>query len=117
MSLVPEARQAHLARACCSKNVALSQAAASLQTRHGGAAACFPRIESFYRGREQEPHVRDIYQKLGDIYFDETEYPRAVEVYKRLLAKWPYAPDNPKVQDRVVLAFERMRDFNRALKE
>ena len=75
------------------------------------------RIEKFYRGRENEPHVREIFAKLGDIYFDETEYFRAIEVYKRALAKWPYHPDNPKLQDRVVMAFERQRDFAHALTE
>ena len=75
------------------------------------------RIEKFYRGRDNEPHVREIYAKLGDIYFDETEYFHAIEVYKRALAKWPYDPDNPKLQDRIVMAFERQRDFGNALKE
>jgi tetratricopeptide (TPR) repeat protein len=75
------------------------------------------RAEKFYRGRESEPHVREIFAKLGDIYFDETEYFRAIEVYKRTLTKWPYHPDNPKLQDRVVMAFERQRDFTHALTE
>ncbi|HEY2746721.1 MAG TPA: tetratricopeptide repeat protein [Polyangia bacterium] len=75
------------------------------------------RIEKFYRGRENEPHVREIFAKLGDIYFDETEYFHAIEVYKRALAKWPYHPDNPKLQDRIVMAFERQRDFGHALEE
>lgn len=75
------------------------------------------RAERFYRGRESEPHVREIFAKLGDIYFDETEYFRAIAVYKRTLAKWPYDPGNPKLQDRVVMAFERQRDFENALKE
>jgi cellulose synthase operon protein C len=75
------------------------------------------RLDKFYRGRENEAHVREIYAKLGDIYFDETEYFHAIEVYKRALAKWPYDPANPKLQDRVVMAFERQRDFTNALKE
>jgi cellulose synthase operon protein C len=75
------------------------------------------RAEKFYRGRESEPHVREIFAKLGDIYFDETEYFHAIEVYKRTLAKWPYHPDNPKLQDRIVMAFERQRDFGHALEE
>ncbi|MDW8280729.1 MAG: tetratricopeptide repeat protein [Myxococcales bacterium] len=75
------------------------------------------RIEAFYRGREKEPHVREVYLRLGDIYFDQTEYLRATEVYRRVLARWPYAPDSPKVQDRIVLAFERLRNFDQALKE
>jgi len=75
------------------------------------------RAEKFYRGREKEPHVREIFAKLGDIYFDQTEFPRAIAVYKRTLEKWPYDPANPKLQDRVVMAFERQRDFQRALVE
>lgn len=75
------------------------------------------RLESFYRNREREPHVREIYQRLGDIYFDQTEYLKATEAYKRMLARFPYAPDNPKVQDRIILAFERLRTFDQALKE
>jgi tetratricopeptide (TPR) repeat protein len=75
------------------------------------------RLERFYRGREAEPHVREIYAKLGDIYFDETEFGNAIAVYKRALAKWPYDPANPKLQDRIVMAFERQRDFQHALVE
>src|SRR5581483_3644328 len=75
------------------------------------------RAEKFYRGREAEPHVREIFAKLGDIYFDETEYFRAVQVYKKTLEKWPFDPSNPKIQDKIVMAFERQRDFANALKE
>ncbi|MFI5288790.1 MAG: tetratricopeptide repeat protein [Polyangia bacterium] len=74
------------------------------------------RIEKFYQGRDNEPHVREVYAKLGDIYFDETEYFHAIEVYRAALAKWPYDPANPKLQDRIVMAFERQRDFGNALK-
>ncbi len=74
------------------------------------------RVEKFYKGRDDN-YVREVYAKLGDIYFDETEYFHAVEVYKRVLEKWPYHPGNPKLQDRVVMAFERQRDFQNALRE
>lgn len=75
------------------------------------------RAEAFYRGREREPHVREIFMRLGDIYFDQTEYARATEVYKRVLTKWPYHPESPKVQDRIILAFERLRNFDQSLRE
>ncbi len=75
------------------------------------------RLERFYRGRESEPHVREVYAKLGDIYFDTTEFFRAIAVYKRALDKYPYHPENPKLQDKVVMAYERQRDFDNALKE
>jgi tetratricopeptide (TPR) repeat protein len=75
------------------------------------------RIEDYYKGREKEPHVREIYERLGDVYFDETEYQKAIEVYKTALRKWPLSIENPKIQDRIVLAYERARDFDRALEE
>src|SRR5262249_2849237 len=73
------------------------------------------RIERFYKAREGEKHVREVYRRLGDIYFDETKYDRAIEVYKVMLAKWPYDGDAPKVQDRIVTAHERQRDFAGAI--
>ncbi len=75
------------------------------------------RAKKFYQGRESEPHVREIFAKLGDIYFDETEFQKAIDVYKDALQRWPFHPDNPKLQDRVVLCYERMRDFQKANQE
>ena len=82
----------------------------------GGDDSGLARVDRFYKGHD-DAYVREIYAKLGDIYFDETEYFHAVEVYKRALEKWPYHPGNPKLQDRVVMAFERQRDFQNALRE
>src|SRR5262249_10656468 len=73
------------------------------------------RIEKFYHGRENEKQTREVYRKLADIYFDETKFENAIQVYKVILQKWPYDPDAPKVQDRVVTAYERQRDFNGAI--
>ena len=54
------------------------------------------RALEFYKGREGEPHVREVFQRLGDIYFDQTKYADAIAVYKTLLAKWPYYVDAPQ---------------------
>jgi tetratricopeptide (TPR) repeat protein len=75
------------------------------------------RAEAFYRGREKEPHVREIFMRLGDIYFDQTEYAKAADAYKHVLGRWPFSPDNPKVQDRIILCFDRLRNYDQALKE
>ncbi|HZL17683.1 MAG TPA: tetratricopeptide repeat protein [Polyangia bacterium] len=69
------------------------------------------RALDFYKGRENEPHVREVFQRLGDIYFDQTKYADAINVYKTLLAKWPYYIDAPKVQDRIVHAYEKDRNL------
>lgn len=75
------------------------------------------RAEKFFRGRMLEPHVREVFQRMGDVLFDRTDYQRAAEVYKRTITLWPDAPENPKLQERVVLAFERQRNFEQALRE
>ena len=71
----------------------------------------------FYKGRESETHVREVFQRLGDIYFDQTKYADAIAVYKTLLSKWPYYVDAPKVQDRIVRAYEKDRNLVAAAKE
>ncbi len=43
------------------------------------------RALDFYKGRENEKHVREVFQRLGDIYFDQTKYQDAIAVYKTLL--------------------------------
>ena len=75
------------------------------------------RINGFYKGRESEPHVREVYQRLGDILFDSTKYAEAIAVYKTLLQKWPYYADAPKVQEKIVRSFERDRNMVAASKE
>lgn len=75
------------------------------------------RARRFYAGREAEPHVREVFQKLGDIYFDTTKFIEAIEIYKEILAKWPYNPDAPTVQDKIVRAYERDRNMVAAAKE
>jgi len=75
------------------------------------------RARKFYDGREAEPHVREVFQKLGDIYFDTTKFVEAVEIYKELLARWPLNPDAPLVQEKIVGAFERERNMVAAAKE
>lgn len=75
------------------------------------------RAQRFFQGRENEPHVKEIYQRLGDIFFDSTKYAEAIAVYKHLLEKWPNYAENPKIQEKVVRAHERDRNLIAAAKE
>jgi cellulose synthase operon protein C len=75
------------------------------------------RAQSFYHGRETEPHVKEVFQRLGDIYFDSTKYGDAIAVYKYILQMWPYFADAPKLQEKIVKAFERDRNLVAAAKE
>ena len=73
------------------------------------------RINQFYKNKMHERHTREVYRKLADIYFDETKYPEAVQVYKVLQERWANDPDAPKIQDRMITAYERQRDFSNAV--
>ena len=75
------------------------------------------RAQKFYQGRENEPHVKEVFQKLGDFYFDSTKYDDAVAVYKALLEKYPMDAEAPKVQDKIVRAYERSRNMVAASRE
>jgi tetratricopeptide (TPR) repeat protein len=75
------------------------------------------RAQNFYRGREQEPHVKEVFQRIGDIYFDQTRYADAVATYKVLLSKWPHYGEAPKIQDKIVRAYERDRNMVMAARE
>jgi len=81
------------------------------------AESSLDRINSFYKGREDEPHVREVYQRLGDIMFDSTKYPEAIAVYKALLERWPAYSDAPRVQEKIVRSYERDRNLIAAAKE
>jgi len=75
------------------------------------------RAQSFYRGREGEAHVKEVFQRLGDIYFDSTKYADAIAVYKYILQMWPYFADAPKLQEKVIKAYERDRNLIAGAKE
>ena len=81
------------------------------------AQSSLDRINGFYKGREDEPHVREVYQRLGDILFDSTKYPEAIAVYKALLDRWPSYTDAPRVQEKIVRSYERDRNLIAAAKE
>ncbi len=75
------------------------------------------RAQTFYKGRESEPHVKEVFQRLGDIYFDSTKYPEAIAVYRSVLQKWPTTAEAPQVQDKIVKAYEKDRNMAAASKE
>ena len=75
------------------------------------------RARKFYKGREAEPHVREVYQRLADMYFDTAKYVEAIEVYKTVLELYPFNPEAPQTQDKIVRAYERDRNMIEAAKE
>jgi len=76
------------------------------------AKAFFARLSG--GGRSWEPL---FWRKLGDIYFDQSKHGPAIEAYHIVLDKDPTATYAPEIQQRIVLAYERDRDFDKARAE
>ncbi len=74
------------------------------------------RLTDFYRGRQTEPHVREVLVRLGDIWFERTEFSRAVAAYKLAIDSAPLSADNPKLQERIVTAYDRQHAVEKALR-
>ena len=55
-----------------------------------------------------------FWRKLGDIYFDQTKHAAAIECYQIVLSKDPAAPFAPQLQQKIVQAWERDREFEKA---
>jgi TolA-binding protein len=72
--------------------------------------------ETFARlgGRRYEA---EVYRRMGDVYFDQTKHPEAIEAYRLVLQKDPLTRDAPKIQQRIVQAYERDRRLEEAFAE
>jgi TolA-binding protein len=74
------------------------------------------RIEKFYKGKT-DPYQAEVYQRLGDVYFDSARYGEARAAYKLALSRWPMRSEGPEIQERVVTTLERERRFDEAVHE
>jgi tetratricopeptide (TPR) repeat protein len=81
------------------------------------------RFMSFYGNRDQEPHVREVYQKLAEGWFDAgkagnaEKLEGAIGIYKEMLKRWPTHRDNPRIQDQIITCMVYLRDQKRAIEE
>ncbi len=69
------------------------------------------RAKVFYKGRENEPHVHDVWVAMGKAFVDLQAYDQAVDAYRIALAPpWELDPDNPQVHQEIVNAFDAKGD-------
>ena len=79
------------------------------------------RIREYYRARADELHVRDVYEKLGDIYAATSQWEASVTAYRIALGedvgdngpphpRWALARVNPRVSRKLILALEKKGD-------
>ncbi len=56
----------------------------------------------YYRGREHQPHVREIYVELGVALHGFGAFDQAIPVWRHVLEKWPLHVDAPLVEEALV---------------
>lgn len=71
----------------------------------------FDRAKEFYKGRENEPHVRDVWEAMGAAFMELQAYDQAVDSYRIAIGPpWELHPRNPVVHQEIVNAFEAKGD-------
>lgn len=74
-------------------------------------AKAFDRARDFYKGRENEPHVRDVWEAMGGAFMELQAYDQAVDAFRIALGPpWELNPRNPVVHQQIVDAFEAKGD-------
>jgi len=71
----------------------------------------FSRAQEFYKGRENEPHVRDVWVAMGQAFEDLQAWDQAVDAYKIAIGPpWELNPKNPVIHQKIVNVFEEKGD-------
>ncbi|MBA2544503.1 MAG: tetratricopeptide repeat protein [Deltaproteobacteria bacterium] len=69
------------------------------------------RAKAFYKGRENEPHVRDVWVAMGKAFADLQAWDQSVDAYRLAIGPpWELHPKNPLVHQEIVNVFELKGD-------
>ena len=69
------------------------------------------RAMHFYQGKENEPHVRDVWVALGKAFGDLQAWDQAVDAYRKAIGPpWELHAHNPRTHQEIVNAFEAKGD-------
>ncbi|MEZ4364448.1 MAG: hypothetical protein R3B48_30005 [Kofleriaceae bacterium] len=75
------------------------------------AVKAFTRASEFYKGREAEPHVRDVWVAMGNAFQEIQAWDQAVDSYRLAIGPpWELDPNNPVVHQQIVNVFELKGD-------
>lgn len=96
------------------RNEALQYTAISFVDEKWGSLAKAQETFAKLGGRRYEG---EVYRRMADVYFDQTKHPEAIEAYRLVLQKDPLTKDAPKIQQRIVQAYERDRRLEEAFTE
>ena len=71
----------------------------------------FERAQAFYKGRENESHVRDVWVAMGKAFSELQAWDQAVDSYRLAIGPpWELNPANPVVHQEIVNVFEAKGD-------
>jgi tetratricopeptide (TPR) repeat protein len=71
----------------------------------------FERARNFYKGRENEPHVRDVWVAMGHAFQELQAYDQAIDSFKIALGPpWELDPHAPQTHQEMVNVFEAKGD-------
>ncbi|MEO8700413.1 MAG: tetratricopeptide repeat protein [Kofleriaceae bacterium] len=74
-------------------------------------AKAFERATAFYKGRENEPHVRDVWVAMGKAFADLQAWDQSVDAYRKAIGPpWELNSKNPLVHQEIVNVFELKGD-------
>ncbi|MEM7677456.1 MAG: tetratricopeptide repeat protein, partial [Myxococcota bacterium] len=72
------------------------------------------RANSVLGALRRKEYTGEIWKRYGEVLFDQTRYRQAIDVLATTIRKYPDAPYNPEAQEKIVRAYEQLRDFDGA---
>jgi TolA-binding protein len=72
---------------------------------------------AIFAERGERPYQAEIFRRLGNVWFDQTNHTAAIEAYRLVLQKDPLAADAPQIQQKIVQAYERDRKLTESFAE
>ncbi len=74
----------------------------------------FEKAKQFFADRGHPPYELVVMRRLGDVYYDLTKTDAAVSTYRYVLSRYPDSDDAPAIQKKIVAAYTRNREFQKA---
>lgn len=62
-------------------------------------------------------YARLVIEKLANIYFEKSEYNKAVNALQKLISLDPYHPDAPRHHSKIIESYEKSEQLQRAMRE
>ncbi len=69
----------------------------------------------YFKKIGDRPYEIYVFKKLGDVYFQRTEYDKALKVYYYVLKRWPMDISALEVQKKIMQCYERKNDIEHAV--